>query len=71
MRDSEAELERLVAAARGIPPLPKPGVAGVDTARRLAALARWLRFWHEQPPLRRLSLPRRLPSRRAEGRPNA
>lgn len=46
MRHSESELERIIAAARGIPAPPPPPDATLE--RRLAAAAHWLRFWHER-----------------------
>lgn len=44
---TESELERMVAAARGIPVAP-PQAAGAELGQRLVALTVWLRFWHER-----------------------
>ena len=47
MTHSESELERMVAAARGIP-APPPPVQGAELSQRLTTLTVWLRFWHER-----------------------
>lgn len=44
MRHSESELERVIAAARGIP--TPPHLPDAPPGHRLAAAAHWLRFWH-------------------------
>lgn len=46
MTDSESELERMIAAARGIPAPPRATEA--ELGQRLMALTVWLRFWHER-----------------------
>ncbi len=46
MTHSESELERMVAAARGIP--APPPAQGAELGQRLTALTVWLRFWHER-----------------------
>jgi hypothetical protein len=47
MVHTEPELERVIAAARGIP-VPPPSIPDAALTRRLASAALWLRFWHER-----------------------
>lgn len=48
MTRTEPDLERIIAAARGIPAPPSPGIH-VSLGQRLNYLATWVRFWHERP----------------------
>lgn len=48
MGNTEPELERIVAAARGIPVPPRCTDTQADLGQRLAVLNVWLRFWHER-----------------------